>query len=59
VNYSKSCSRSRQVELEEVEGFSETAVLAYSKQWTRLFKCWSINLVGWTINRCQSAYVMQ
>jgi len=34
------------------------AGLAYSKQWTRLFKCWESNLVGCRHNRGQSACAM-
>jgi len=48
-----SCSRSRQGELGEVEGFRETAGLVYNKQWTRLVKCWASNLIGCGISRGQ------
>jgi len=29
-----------------VEGFRQIAGLVYSKQRTRLFKCWASNLIG-------------
>jgi len=60
MNTHKSCSKSRQVELGEVEDFRGTLIrrCMTSKHWSRLFKCWTSNLTGCKISRGQSACAM-